>query len=166
MIVLALDQALKTSGFAIFNDKKLEAWGTFDIRPTLPIEQRLQMIFQHLDTLEEKYHFTYVFFEDTQKQTNLETYKKLCYVQAAVLLWCYFKDKKYFILAPSHWRSILKDKYKINWGKARKDQKKAAQEWVKNNYDLGVEGISEDEADAVCIGAAGILENFTKESAW
>ena len=166
MIYLALDQALKVSGFAIFEDKNLKAWGTFEIRPTLPIEQRLQMIFQHLDALDEKYNINYVFFEDVQKQTNLETYKKLCYVQAAVLLWCYFTDKKYSILAPSHWRSVLKDKYIINWGKVRKDQKKAAKDWVKNHYNLGVEKISEDEADAVCIGAAGILEYKTKESAW
>lgn len=41
---------------------------------------------QHLSELENKFDFQDVFFEDIQSQQNKETYKKLAYVQAAIMV--------------------------------------------------------------------------------
>ncbi len=166
MIYCGLDQALKTTGYSIYENDKLISWGTIDIKATLPIEQRLATLWTHLNILYEKHNFNYMFFEDTQKQANAETYKKLCYVQAAVLLWCYYNNIKYAILSPSHWRSVLKDKYGISFGRKREEQKKAALDWVSNKYECGNSSVKEDEADAICIGAVGIIEYNKNRSAW
>ena len=164
MKILSLDQALQTSGYAIFENNKLIKWGTFSTKASDPIEERLYTIQQELTKLDQQYNIEHVFFEDTQKQINLDTYKRLCYVQSAIMLWCKnHGDIKYNILSPSHWRKILKDKYKINWGHKREEQKKAALEWVQQEYN---ENFTTDSADAVCIGRAGLIELNQNRSAF
>lgn len=66
-------------------------------------------------------------------------------------------------MPPSHWRKVLKDKYKVSFGKARAEQKKAAQDLVRQQ--LNIEA-TEDECDAICIGLAGIQEKRRNESAF
>lgn len=166
MRYLSLDQALNTSGWALFDGEKLIQYGTFKTKSTDPIEKRLGQIWAELSMIRNQYGFDYLFFEDIQKQQNAETYKKLAYTQATVLLWCYWSDNisyNYKILSPSHWRSILKEKYKKSFGKTRTEQKRAAQQLVKE-----VCGVSatEDESDAICIGLAGIYEYNKNKSAF
>lgn len=164
MKYLALDQALNTSGWALFENTKLLQYGTFKTKATDPIEKRLGSIWEELDNLIEQYSFDYLFFEDIQRQQNVETFKKLAYTQAAILLWCYWKENiKYSVLSPSHWRSLLKDKYKMNFGKSRAEQKNAAQQLVSEV--CGVRA-TEDESDAICIGLAGIIEYNKNRSAF
>lgn len=164
MRYLALDQALNTSGWALFEDNNLIQYGIFKTKSTDPIEKRLGNIWTELNNLVDKYDFEYLFFEDIQKQQNAETYKKLAYVQAAVILWCYWIESiQYNILSPSHWRSLLKDKYKTNFGKTRVEQKKAAQQLIEQLYNIKV---TQDEADAICIGIAGLLEYNKNRSAF
>lgn len=163
MIYCSLDQALQTSGWSIWNNNNLIEYGTFKTKSTDPIEKRLGTIWQQLDNLLNKYDFTHLFFEDVQKQTNVETFKKLAYVHAAVLLWCYWKEIPYTILAPSHWRSVLKENYHKSFGRARAEQKKAAQELAENVCGASV---TSDEADALCIALAGIIEYNKNKSAF
>ena len=164
MKILSLDQALQTTGWAIFEDEKLIKWGTFSTNPSYPIEERLFTIWNQLTALDREYNIGYVCFEDTQKQVNLDTYKRLCYVQSIIMLWCRERGGiSYSILSPSHWRKILKDKYKINWGHKREEQKQAALEWVRQEYNGN---FTSDSADAICIGRAGLLELKTNTSAF
>ena len=164
MFYLALDQALQTSGYAIFDNDKLVKWGTFSTKASDSIEERLYTIQQELTKLDQQYNIGYVFFEDTQKQVNLDTYKRLCYVQSVVMLWCRNRGGiRYNILSPSHWRKILKDKYKINWGRKREEQKQAALNWVQQEYKGD---FTTDSADAICIGKAGLLELNKNRSAF
>ena len=163
MIYLALDQALQTTGWAIYEDGRLLDYGFFKTHNTISIEGRLGEIFVQLTKLYRKYNFNYMFFEDIQKQQNIETYKKLCYVQALIMIWCYFARISYTILSPSHRRSIIKDKYKINFGKNRSEQKAVAKKFVKEHFNIEA---TEDECDAICIGIAGIEEYNKNKSAF
>ena len=163
MIYLALDQSLNLTGWAIFNDTELNKYGTFKTKPSDPIDRRLGTIWDKLNNLYSEYNFDYLFLEDIQKQSNAETYKKLAYVQAAIYLWCYWNNIKYNILSPSHWRKVLSDKYKIKYGTKREEQKKAAQQFVEQQYNLKV---TSDEADAINIGIAGMIELKQYESAF
>ena len=86
MIYLALDQALQTTGWAIYQDDQLIEFGHFNIPAGKAIEQRLFAIMKHLSELENKFNVQYIFFEDIQSQQNKETYKKLAYVQAAIMI--------------------------------------------------------------------------------
>ena len=101
--------------------------------------------------------------EDCQSQGNAQTFKKLAMVQAAILLWCYFYKIPCTLLAPSHWRSIIKDNYGVKFGTKRVDQKLSAQNFIQEKYE---KKLSQDEADAICINIAGQIEKKNNTSAW
>lgn len=164
MIYLALDQALHTTGWAVFKESNLKCFGNFTIPTNKPIEQRLgQHYWKKLNELYNEYNFDYLFIEDIQYQNNAETYKKLAYVQCCILLWSYFNEIKINILSPSHWRSVIKDNYSISFGRKREEQKNNAVNFVNKKYNISA---SSDEADAICIGCAGLIENNKNKSAF
>lgn len=161
---LSIDQALQVSGFAVFNEKQeLIKNGVFKTKNEDDIEKRLATIIKNLDMLFNEYSFVHIYFEDCQQQQNAQTYHKLSMVKATILLWCYFNNIPYTILAPSHWRSLIKEKYNISFGRSRKEQKKACQDFIDNIFNLKV---SEDEADAIAIGVAGFIEENKNKSAF
>ena len=164
MIILSLDNALNVSGYAVWYDGNLEEYGTFQTKPSESIEDRLAMIWNELTALCSKYNFSHIFFEDIQQQRgNVDTFKRLAYVQATILLWCQNKGIGYIILSPSHWRKILNNKYGIKFGRSRAEQKAAAQQFVQDHFHLS---LGEDTCDAICLGTAGWLEYNKNRSAF
>ena len=165
MKYLAIDNALAVSGWAIFEDKKLVEWGKFTTKATDPIEERLGQIIDALDMFYSKYKFDMILFEDCQAQSNrnLQTYHKLSMVKAMILYWCGTVKIPYECSSPSHWRSVLKEKCGVTFGRNRANQKAAAKQFVKNHFNVTA---SEDECDAICLGYAGILDKKSKKTAW
>lgn len=153
MIVLALDQSLRSTGWAIFKNNKLIKADIFTVSKTAPMDRRLMEIQKQLTELYHEYEFEKLYFEDIQLQAgNALTYKHLAYAQATIILWCGNMNIKYEILAPSHWRKILGG----NFGRKRAEQKRHAIDLVQKWY--GIE-VSSDVADAICLGRAGIQES-------
>lgn len=158
---LALDQASRTTGWAIYDNKILIASGHFSIPANKIIQDRLKSFVIYLNDLIEKYHPEKIYYEGIQYQSNIETYKKLAYIQAMII---YFSGSIPITeLGPSHWRSVIKDKYGIKFGRSRAEQKQKAQEFVEQFFNKKV---TEDEADAICLGYAGILEDEKTKSAF
>lgn len=158
---LALDQASRTTGWAIYDNKTLIASGHFSISANKIIQDRLKSFVTYLIDLIEKYHPEKIYYEGIQYQSNIETYKKLAYIQAMII---YFSsDIPIVELSPSHWRSVIKDKHGIKFGRSRIEQKQKAQEFVKDFFNKDV---TEDEADAICLGYAGVLEDEKTKSAF
>ena len=164
MRLLALDQASRVTGVAIFNDDKLVKYGTFEIKSNQEIGKRLTQFLENLDKLYAAYHFDAVAYEDIQLQMgNVETYKKLAYIQAMILFWCEKHEKNLYCLSPSHWRKVLKDKYGMLWGRKRAEQKQTAIDFIQEHYKKEVDS---DTADAICIGCAANIEINKTESAF
>ena len=164
MRLLALDQASRVTGVAIFDDDKLVKYGTFEIKSNQELGKRLTQFLENLDKLYAAYHFDAVAYEDIQLQMgNVETYKKLAYIQAMILFWCEKHEKNLYCLSPSHWRKILKDKYGMSWGKKRAEQKQTAIDFIQEHYKKEVDS---DTADAICIGCAANIEINKNESAF
>ena len=164
MRLLALDQASRVTGVAIFDDDKLVKYGTFEIKSNQELGKRLTQFLENLDKLYAAYHFNAVAYEDIQLQMgNVETYKKLAYIQAMILFWCEKHEKKLYCLSPSHWRKILKDKYGMSWGRKRAEQKQTAIDFIQEHYKKEVDS---DTADAICIGCAANIEINKNESAF
>ena len=163
MRLLALDQASRVTGVAIFDDDKLVKYGTFEIKSNQELGKRLTQFLENLDKLYAAYHFDAVAYEDIQLQMgNVETYKKLAYIQAMILFWCEKHEKNLYCLSPSHWRKILKDKYGMSWGRKRAEQKQTAIDFIQEHYKKEVDS---DIADAICIGCAANIEiNKTKSA--
>lgn len=164
MRLLALDQASRVTGVAIFDDDKLVKYGTFEIKSNQELGKRLTQFLENLDKLYAAYHFDAVAYEDIQLQMgNVETYKKLAYIQAIILFWCEKHEKNLYCLSPSHWRKVLKDKYGMSWGRKRVEQKQTAIDFIQEHYEKEVDS---DTADAICIGCAANIEINKNESAF
>lgn len=161
MIAIGLDQSLRVTGYSIWDGQKLVECGKFEVSKALPIEQRLKEFYNTLTNLFNKYHFEVLFFEDISQQINVLTTIRLAFVQAIVYLWCAQHNIDYMVLAPTHWRKILTEKYGIKWGKKRAEQKKTAQQFVKEQFNVDA---TQDEADSICLSLAALLENEPKEN--
>lgn len=156
MKILALDQALGVTGWAVFDNKTLIAANIFSVSKIAPMDRRLLEIYKHLTELYHQYEFEKIYFEDIQLQAgNALTYKHLAYAQAAIILWCGHMNMDWSMSAPSHWRKILGGSF----GRKRAEQKRHAIELVQKWYNIEV---SSDIADAICIGKAAIQENSKK----
>lgn len=164
MRLLALDQASRVTGVAIFDDDKLVKYGTFEIKSNQELGKRLTQFLENLDKLCAAYHFDAVVYEDIQLQMgNVETYRRLAYIQAMILFWCEKNEKNLYCLSPSHWRKVLKDKYGMSWGRKRVEQKQTAIDFIQEHYEKEVDS---DTADAICIGCAANIEINKTESAF
>ena len=161
MIVLSLDQAAVTTGWALFENNKLINKGSFTIKKTLPIEVRLWQIQQSLlDVIYKNLNDRnpdIIVFEGIQQQSNVETFRKLAMVQAAILLLCYDLGIKYVIYSPSEWRAINGGGY----GRKREEQKNAAILKAKEWYQVEVDS---DIADAINIGHAYLINRTNDKS--
>ena len=161
MIVLSLDQAAVTTGWALFENNKLINKGSFTIKKTLPIEVRLWQIQQSLlDVIYKNLNDRnpdIIVFEGIQQQSNVETFRKLAMVQAAILLLCYDLGIKYIVYSPSEWRAINGGGY----GRKREEQKNAAIVKAKEWYQVEVDS---DIADAINIGHAYLINRTNDKS--
>ena len=155
MKVLALDQSLNTTGWALFDGDTLVDFNHFKIFAASAISDRLGSLWEQIYKIYKTYKFDYLYLEDIQYQNNKDTYKKLAYAQAVILLWCFFNEIKYLILAPSHWRKIISDNYNIKFGRTRAEQKRQCNNFVKDKFRIEP---TEDESDAIAIGIAGNIE--------
>lgn len=144
--LLALDQASITTGYSIFIDGKLEKWGHFTAKGE--IGDRLVQIRDFVSQTIQDYEIDQVVFEDIQfqdkVQNNIQTFKVLAEVFGIIYeLVTELNIPNQAVLAGT-WKSTLGIK-----GKNRVEQKRNAQEFVQNTYNIKC---SQDEADAICIG--------------
>ena len=151
MIILALDQASVTSGYSVFDNDQLIDSGTFTINQG-HVGQRLVKIKNKVLELIVQYHVEHLIFEDIQmQQQNVVTYKALAEVLGILEMTTSEMKIPYNIIPPSTWRAGLNIK-----GRVRAEQKKNAQIYALTQYNKQV---SEDESDAICIGAYYISQN-------
>ena len=148
MRLLALDQASRVSGWAIFDNQELIDSGTFTLKSD-DIGERLVQYRQYLSELTDKYEIDEVAFEDIQMQgqvNNVQTFKILAEVFGVTQEYLAEQNYFYHIVSSNTWKSKLQIK-----GRTRPEQKKNAQAYVLEHYNKKV---SQDESDAICIGAS------------
>ena len=150
MIILALDQSTRISGWSVFEDKELKDFGHWT-ETSDSIGKRILNISNHIKDLINKYDPDLVVFENIQLQNRnigVDTFQKLAWVQGAIISVLEEWDVEYKIIYASEW---LKGS-----DKHRNEQKKIAQQWVKDTYNLKC---TQDEADAICIGVHATLQS-------
>lgn len=148
MRLLALDQASRVSGWAIFDNQDLIDSGIFTLKSD-DIGERLVQYRQYLSELTDKYEIDEVAFEDIQMQgqvNNVQTFKILAEVFGVTQEYLAEQNYFYHIVSSNTWKSKLQIK-----GRTRPEQKKNAQAYVLEHYNKKV---SQDESDAICIGAS------------
>lgn len=148
MKILALDQSSRITGWSVFEDGKLAEYGKFNAEGAGEMPQRLNYIRKQVQELIEKFQIQEVVFEDIQMQNNrvnnVQTFKVLAEVYGCISeLLAELKIPQTAVLASS-WKSTLGIK-----GKDRPAQKRAAQEYVLNKFQIK---LTQDEVDSICIG--------------
>ena len=152
--ILALDQASRTTGYAIFRDNQLYSHGTFTVTDD-DIGDRLYKIRSKVLELIEDFDIDEVILEDIyldrQQINNVSTFKILAEVFGVIYeLLVELKLPRSAVLAGT-WKSTCGLK-----GKTRPEQKKNAQNFVLNTYHIKA---SQDACDAICIGTHVIKKN-------
>lgn len=148
--ILALDQSSKVSGYSIFKNGELYQYGKFKFDDS-DIGERLCKIRNKIIELIEEHGIDEIVFEDVQLQESVDTFKVLSEVLGVINELCSELNIPYRTYLASSWRAELKIK-----GKARIEQKRSAQEFVINTYNIKC---TQDEADAICIGTCDIRKN-------
>ena len=158
MKLLALDQASRTTGWAIFDDEELINSGTFTLKSD-DIGERLVDYKKHVEKLICDNDIEEVAFEDIQMQNqinNVQTFKVLAEIFGVTQEYLVEQGHSYYVVSSNTWKSQLNIK-----GKQRAEQKKNAQIYVLEHYNKKV---SQDESDAICIGSCVILQNKNKKT--
>lgn len=159
MIVLALDQSSKVSGYALFVDGKLCQSGTIQLTDK-DIGVRLMQFREEITNFINAWDVEYVVYEDIQMQDNIKdnvhTFKILAEVIGVLEELLTELDIPHEAVLAGTWRKALSIK-----GYHRSEQKKNAQKYVSDNYGMSV---SEDESDAVCIGTYFTVKNNEQDS--
>ena len=152
--LLALDQASRVTGWAIFEDGKLKSYGKISLDdPNTDI--RLVQLRQSIQTLVADYNIDEVIFEDIQQQNNVannvQTFKVLAEVYGVISELLQELQIPHSTVLAASWKSTLGIK-----GRTRAEQKKNAQLYAEQNYGIHV---IQDIADAICIGTHHIQKS-------
>ena len=153
--LLALDQSSHITGYAVFQNSKLIKYGKFSIDDS-DIGVRLVKIRNIIKDLIDQYQINEVVMEDIQLQSNImnnvQTFKILAEVFGVIYeLLTELNIENSAVLA-STWKSTLGIK-----GKTRAEQKRNAQIYIQNNYNIKP---TQDECDAICIGLHHVTKNI------
>lgn len=150
MKLLALDQASRTTGWAIYENDKLLNYGKFTYDDD-DFGVRLYHIRSKIESMIKDNSIDELIFEDIQFQSNVgnnvDTFKKLAEVYGVLSELAAEMKIPYRSVISTVWKSSLGIK-----GKDRAAQKKAAQNWVVTKYNVSP---TQDESDAICIGYYG-----------
>jgi len=156
-VILALDQSTQITGWALYEDGSLKDYGK--INPSGDLINRLIKMRDWVknkakNILNENKNLT-IAIEEIQLQMatnqNVVTFKKLAYAQAILLELFTEHNIPYEIVSASTWKSKCGIK-----GKNRAEQKRAAQEYVKEEFGISA---TQDECDAICIGKSLVINN-------
>lgn len=153
-VILALDQATKTTGWSLWCNGELTNYGhiSFDDADAFMRNHKLCSWIFNMVT---RYNVSMIVIEDIQMQVNnVVTFQKLAQLQGAIIEHLYLHNLDYKIIRPTEWRAacnLLKGQ-----DKHRESQKKIAQQWVLDTFGRKC---TQDEADAICIGYAAIQQD-------
>lgn len=154
MRLLALDQASNISGYAIFEDGKLLKYDKINLTG-YDLADKLILLRKQIANLIQEWNIEEVIMEDIQLQgnvtNNVKTFKVLAEVFGVIYELVNEMNIKNSAVLASEWKSTLKIK-----GRDRTAQKRAAQQYVIDNYNIKP---TQDECDAICIGAHYYLKD-------
>lgn len=145
--LLTLDQSTTFTGWCLMENKKYDSSGVLSVNKDEDTIERLKLMYEEIVNLINRVKPDIVLIEDVQFQRNYSTYRTLSQLQGVIMAYLFEKDLPFYIIPSTAWKSCCGIK-----GKARKEQKKNTQIFVKNTYGLDV---SEDEADAIGLATYG-----------
>lgn len=154
--LLALDQSSKVTGVAIFENGLLQKYSKIDLDGELPY--RLMKLRETILKIIKEENIAEIAIEDIQMQSNVvnnvETFRTLAEVRGVLEELFQELNIPYTIVLAGTWKSKLGIR-----GTKRAEQKKAAQEYIVNKYNIKP---IQDICDAICIGDY-VIQSVKKE---
>lgn len=159
--ILALDQA-RNGAWSVYDydNKLLIDYDVFKVGASShSFEEFLYIMTQMIDELVNKYSIDAVFFEDTQYQNNVNTFKKLCWLQGSIICWLEGNGMLYEAVTPSQWQNYCNARGRstkekkagtMTLAESRKRSKALTIEYVRDQF--GIDTDNDNLADAICIG--------------
>ena len=143
--ILALDQSSHLTGWSIYDDQKLIAYGVHEATGARE-DERNHEVKEWVLSMVSNWKVDKVGIEGIQYQQSIgvTTFQTLARLQGILIDLCIELKIPYLICPTNTWRAHCDVK-----GRARSDKKRSMQLLVKKWFDVSV---SEDEADAVGIG--------------
>lgn len=157
MITIAIDGSTKSTGIAVFNDKKLIKYECIT-SSNKNVLTRIKYMTDEIEKIYLQYKDVQVIMEqiipdnlkDVTWSKNQATFKALFYLQAAIVLMFHHYNIEVEFYGASTWRS----KCGIRQGGLTRDMLKLKdKEFVQDTYGISV---NDDIADAICIGHAKV----------
>lgn len=108
MRLLSLDMSTKKTGWAVFNDNKLEVYNLIEVNDK-DISERIVKMFVHIQELIKSNKIDCVVCEDVPVSThsNLKVGKDLCVLQGCLVALAYLHGVKLYRLTPTEWRASI-----------------------------------------------------------
>lgn len=150
MRIISFDQASITTGWSVFQDGNYVDSGVIIKSNKIPIAQRIPEMAEEICKKIKISNVDAVYIEGIQNQGSIKTTIDLARLQGGIMMWCSIKKIPLKILMPTEWRKILQ--YKMGPKVPRNELKQQSLDYVKKHF--GLENISDDRAEAICIGAA------------
>ncbi len=145
--IIAFDQSSRISGYSVFDDKELITYGTYVCTKNTHLE-RMVDISDWITSMIRKFKPDQVGFEEVQYNPNVgmghDVFKLLAQVLGASMLTAARENVKVCTVLIPSWRKHCGVK-----GRERAQQKRNAQNLIKQWYDISV---NDDIADAICQG--------------
>jgi len=145
--LIAFDQSSRLTGYSIWENGKLIDYRVMDFSGSKNLIQRLLAMSKWMYALLKEQKPDAVYFEDIQLQQNVGSFKTLAMTLGICKLVPHTLSIHYDTIYSSEWKSFCGIK-----GANRQQQKRNAQKFVLKEFNIKV---SEDEADAICIGKFG-----------
>lgn len=149
-IMVALDVSTKKTGVAVFGNGKLKKYTLLDKTNISSSDERVEEmaleIIKTLDTMKP----VIVSIEDTYCGNNPSVQKVLSRLQGVVFGWCISNNADFNLYLPSTWRKHIEG---FPTKAKRAECKAFSIQYVKDKYSIDV---TDDVADAVCIGEATV----------
>lgn len=153
MRVIAFDQSSTITGFAVFEDGKYERSGVLAILRGYSSGSRLKQMMELICHTINSANANKVIIEDIYASKSAGTAKMLAQLQGAIIYHCYINELELEIIAPTAWRKRLG--FKQSRQVKRWALKKQAVDFIEEYCGKKV---SDDEADAVCIGLSEFIK--------
>ncbi len=155
--ILALDQSTHLTGWSIYDNDALIAYGVYDAKEIKQME-RFNEVKEWLVSMITNWRPDFVGLEGIQYQSSagVTTFEALARLQGILMECCYENRLPFEVCHTATWRQACGVK-----GKSRVEKKRSMKDLVKNWFDVSV---SDDEADAIGIGKYCATQFKPKES--
>lgn len=152
--ILALDTSTRSTGWSVFNNEHYSKSGLINlIKSPLPAPDRIELMGRTILELLNKEKPDVIICEQVSVSRNMKTVRELCRILDICYSYTLSNKCRFYELTPAEWRGAIGMQRRAG---DRYTYKQMAIKFAQEVF--GIKDPKDDEADAVCIGAAYINE--------